>query len=66
MDPVLRAQEPVAQGSEGQGSKQGKWWCIPTREEVLIKTFILVTAVLAKRDIKQMCLKWGRGEDNFM
>lgn len=48
----LRALEPVAQGSEGQGSKQGKWWCIPTRKEVLINTSMPVVAVLAKRNVK--------------
>ncbi|XP_057360978.1 PIN2/TERF1-interacting telomerase inhibitor 1 isoform X3 [Manis pentadactyla] len=48
----LRALEPVAQGSEGQGSKRGKWWCIPTRKEVLINTSMPVVAVLAKRNVK--------------
>lgn len=48
---VLRAQEPVAQGSYGQDSKQGKCWCIPTRKEVLIKT-IPVAEVVTKGDRK--------------
>lgn len=51
---VLRAQEPVAQGSYGQGSKQGKCWCIPTRKEVLIKTSIPVAEVVTKGDRKRI------------
>lgn len=37
--------------SEGQGSKQGKWRCIPTRKEVLIKTSIPAAVIVAKGDI---------------
>lgn len=37
---------------DGQGSKQGKCWYIPTRKEVLIKTSIPVAEVVTKGDRK--------------